>query len=860
MTVDAAWLVWAVLGAVALACVGLPLLRGVGSILRREIAAWFGGPVGYIYLVMFLLATNALGLFGVQTFFLRPVAEMRGYFQILAGVAAILLGALTMRVWADERDGQTDQLLLTLPVPGWRLVAGKFLACLFFYAVALAGTVTVPLMMARVSRPDASAPGASSGWGLLDPGPVVAGYVGALLIGAVYIAFGLFLSGLCRNAIAAFALTAPLLFGAYILGFGQFPEILDSALSPFGPRLGTHLAATVGLYGHFDRFARGLIELGSILFLLTWTAVFLVLNTLAIERRARPRANWLYAASLVLMLAIGATSNLLYRDLPLVRLDWTAEGRYSVSPGTERVLAALPGVARVRYYVSGVDQMPLRYQLMERNVREKLDALRQASKGRLQVEIVGGLDAGHLRAPETNPDPASPTSAEQPEAAQYREASLPRGIQPFDVQGIVGDRVTTRRIYSALEITYGGKPPRTLPRVEPSLVPKLEHLVGRMVHQLAQEQRPVVALIAPETNVTIPEGTSPAIVRMMRGRGMLVDIFAELPVFLRHDGYDVRRVDLSPAQPLPPETDALLILGPRALTEAQRTAIAEAIAAGTPAFVAVQVSAWEQTPQGMMRIPQEPELAPLLAPWGVGIEPGVLLDVNHIPIPYANPEGGEEPVYRDLPLHVRIPGEQVNGEETVTRGLGNLLFLYGSALRLDEQAVADAGLRASVLITSSDRAWTREPREQFMRPALLAPPAEDAPERRRYPLTILLRGAFPPAASAPSDTPTHGRETMVLIHGSSMSYRMPWLQIDQASLQLLLNALFVMAHGEEGQALVETIQKTSPSRAIGTLQPADAAYWKRVHIVYLYLAVAAVGLGVNGLRALRRRLYESRYR
>ena len=171
------------------------------TIFQRELAAYFNAAIAYIFIIVFVLLNG--GLYMTQ-FFLYAKADMRPFFATLPFVLCVFLPAVTMRLWAEEKRGNTLELLLTFPVPTHTLVIGKFLAGFIFYLTALVSTFSIPLMLKVIGKP--------------DMGIIASGYIGAALTGAFFLALGIFISGLCRDQIVAFILSMIICFGLYLTG------------------------------------------------------------------------------------------------------------------------------------------------------------------------------------------------------------------------------------------------------------------------------------------------------------------------------------------------------------------------------------------------------------------------------------------------------------------------------------------------------------------------------------------------------------------------------------------------------------------------------------------------------------------
>jgi ABC-2 type transport system permease protein len=229
-------------------------------IFKREFASYFNSPIAFIYLTVFLALSSWLFLKG---FFLIGEASMRTYFGLVPWVFLFFVPAITMRLWAEERKVGTMELLMTLPVTDTEAVLGKFLASLVFLLLSLALSFVVPIVVAALGDP--------------DPGQIIGGYLGSVLIGAAFLAIGLFISSLTENQIVAFILSVVGIFGLFILGE-------DFVLFGVPDRL-VPVFSFLGLAGHYDSVSRGVVDSRDIIYYLSVIGFFLYLNVKSIEAR-----------------------------------------------------------------------------------------------------------------------------------------------------------------------------------------------------------------------------------------------------------------------------------------------------------------------------------------------------------------------------------------------------------------------------------------------------------------------------------------------------------------------------------------------------------------------------------------------
>jgi len=236
-------------------------MRNTIAIMQRELLSLFLSPIGYIVVAGFLLITGVIVLV-TESFAPGRPATLRSVFDFTPYVLAIIIPAISMRTIAEEYRIGTIETLTTAPVSDAQLVLGKYLAALIFYAIMLAGTLVYLLLMLIFGRPDV--------------GASLSSYLGLLLLGGAFTAFGVFASSLTRNQIVAWMLGAvPLLlfvwFGWIIVRYVQGP--LRAALQQ------------VNILRHLDQFNRGLVTAESVVFFVAVAGFFLFLTVKVVESR-----------------------------------------------------------------------------------------------------------------------------------------------------------------------------------------------------------------------------------------------------------------------------------------------------------------------------------------------------------------------------------------------------------------------------------------------------------------------------------------------------------------------------------------------------------------------------------------------
>lgn len=233
-------------------------MRQILNIFRKEFGSYFISPIAYFVISIFLLVT---GWFFFSTFFILGQASLRNFFSLLPIIFAFVVPAITMRLFSEELNVGSYETLLTLPVSYTDVIVGKFLAALAFVAAMLVPTLAYPITVTLL--------------GDLDMGPVVGGYLGAILLGGAYAAIGLFGSSLTRNQIIAFIISMAICFTL---------TLIDKMLF-FLPRNLLGVFTYLGADFHFQNISRGIIDTRDLLYFLSISFIGLYAAHLALEEK-----------------------------------------------------------------------------------------------------------------------------------------------------------------------------------------------------------------------------------------------------------------------------------------------------------------------------------------------------------------------------------------------------------------------------------------------------------------------------------------------------------------------------------------------------------------------------------------------
>jgi ABC-2 type transport system permease protein len=240
-------------------------MRNILIIAERELAAYFATPVATVFIVIFLVLQGTL-TFNLGNFFDRGQADLNPFFSFLPWVFLLLVPAITMRLWAEERRLGTIEMLLTLPLTQTQAVIGKFVAAWLFCAIALVLTFPIVLTVLYLGNPDL--------------GVIASGYIGALLIAGAFLSIGSAMSALTRNQVIAFVLGVAVCF---IFAAASYPLVTDF-LNRNTPLM-AEIARRFAVVDRYQDFTRGLVSLRDLIFFTTFIGFWLFLTTVLVDQR-----------------------------------------------------------------------------------------------------------------------------------------------------------------------------------------------------------------------------------------------------------------------------------------------------------------------------------------------------------------------------------------------------------------------------------------------------------------------------------------------------------------------------------------------------------------------------------------------
>ena len=233
-------------------------MRETWTLTKRELQSYFDGPAAYVVLSVFVLFT---GWFFGNSLFLDNVASLRSVFDIVPFIFLFIIPAITMSTFAEERRSGTLELLLTMPIKDWQVIAGKLIAASILLLAAIGLTLVYAFTVASL--------------GDIDGGATVGGYLGLFLLGITCASIGVLASSLTRNQIVAFIVGFAMIFFLYLI----------DKVTPFFPGWISGTLQYLGIDFHYRNLLRGVIDTRDVLYYVSLTFFVCLLTAYNLARR-----------------------------------------------------------------------------------------------------------------------------------------------------------------------------------------------------------------------------------------------------------------------------------------------------------------------------------------------------------------------------------------------------------------------------------------------------------------------------------------------------------------------------------------------------------------------------------------------
>ena len=438
---------------------------------------------GYLTIVVFLVLTGLMLWVFKSDFNILDYgyAGMDGLFIIGPFLYLFLIPAITMRMIAEEKRNGTMELLLTKPIGEMTLIWAKFLAGVVLVAISLLPTLVGYFSVVALGDPV----------GNVDSGSVAGSYLGLLLLGAAFVAIGLFASSLTNNQIVAFILAA-LMCAFMHLGFEAICRMgfLGSA---------EYVVRQLGMSYHYDSISRGVVDSRDVIYFASVTAVFMMATRIVLQsgkwhgwknKKDLRRGHWIeLTAGILIVIFVNVIGYYVFG-----RLDLTSERRYTLSKSTKSLLKKIDEPLLYRVYLEG--ELPSDFKRLQNETKEMLNQFRAYNKN-VQYEFV------------------DPNSFEDPKERQvFYQKLAQKGIQPTQIQVNTATGYSQQVLIPAADVIYKGsetsiqllQSQKYVDQVQllNNSIQSLEYVLSNGIRALSRGERPTVAFLRGHGELELP--------------------------------------------------------------------------------------------------------------------------------------------------------------------------------------------------------------------------------------------------------------------------------------------------------------------------------------------------------------------
>lgn len=666
------------------------------SLLKKEIASFFGSLTGYVVVFVFLLATSLFlwvfpGNYNIPE---SGYASLDGLFSLAPWVYLFLIPAITMRLFAEEKRLGTMEVLLTRPISVFRIVFAKFLSGLLIVSITLFPTFIYFYSVYALGNPV----------GCIDTGGTWGAYIGLFFLAAIYVAIGLLASALTDNPVFAFILALFLSFLAYLgfnlVGAMQLPSVLQQ------------FVICMGIDEHYSSISRGVVDSRDLAYFFIVIFIFLYMTSRIIHFHKVNLRKEIKQGIVVFigLIIIGVISGQIF-----FRLDLTAESRYSITDVSKNTVKSLDKPVEITLYLDG--ELPAGFRKLKKSIQEKIADYNAWSAERINLTII---------------DPYEITDVKRREQLFAELAN--RGLQPTDIRQNTDQGTVTRRIFPGAILEYGEKRMSVnLLKNNPSLqaevnlnnsIESLEYEFTNAFSDLINDSKQTVAFLTGQGELTENETH---------------DIAATLA-----EKYNVVQVEADELENNRDRIKTLIIANPRLkFIESDKFQIDQFLMnGGRTMWLIDPVSvSLDSLSNGYMTLafPQNLNLDDQLFRYGIRLNSNLVQDAECLLIPVNTAPEGAPAKWTPAPWYYS-PLLQPSEDHVISRNLNRVKAEFVSSI--DTVGKLEQVRKTVILATSAYSLVSQTPVEVSLA-SINNPPDRRLFKQKAQPVGILLEGTFP---------------------------------------------------------------------------------------------------------------------
>ena len=584
----------------------------------------------------------------------------------------------------------------------------------------------------------------------------------------------------------------------------------------------------------------------------------------------------------VLLSGIIIVFNMIADNVNIGRFDLTADQIYKLSPSVEEILSQLEAPIEITYYVSSSEKMPTQWKNLERDVIDKLNEIKLASKGKLSYTVFDPSAEEEKEAFEETrqkEEDSKDILQDKPKITRKKiaERLFEKGVIPFGVQSTERDEFAVKRVYSSVVLSYLDRKEDVIQEVRPETFGNLEYDILSRIYKLISNRRPRIGFYPSQPEI-------PPEYRQYYRQGPPPDQYNYAVKLLQEQGYDVTRTNIKKEDPVPEDIQTMLLMVDQPLNERQMYEIDKLVHKGVRIILTgqqynYQIASSKTTPgefdvQGMS---SRLTLNSLTKNYGFEFDDQMFMDRSsafiQIPV-YQTRRMGVfnvqqqrlEPVTK--PIIIKITSENINNKLSISNKITDLFYLYGGRLIVHDDLLQESSIQSQVLFTSSNFSWTRQ--SYGYGPVNVSPPPKEN-ILKHQPFGILLAGKFKPKygeqdipqwpvtpgaeegeeeAVRPSEIIGDAKDNKIIAMGCSNMFKNDVLQSVTSHKALLVNCVDALTLGEE---LINIRSKNIVARRIKATSSVGKAVAKGFVIWFTPALFIAAGIFLT----LRRKMKKS---
>ncbi|MEA1925761.1 MAG: Gldg family protein [Patescibacteria group bacterium] len=609
-------------------------MKNILIVIKKELRVYFNNPTAYIVIVAFLLLWEFLFFRNV---FLVGQASLRVLFDFLPWIFLIVIPALTMGSIAQEKSEGTLEFILTRPINEIELLIGKFLGSLIFIAIML--IFVAPIVWSLNS------------FGNFDTGIIIGQYIAGMLLGAVLISLGIFVSSLFSSQISAMLTAVVAGFFLIISGFEIFTSHLPLSFIPFFEQL--------SVLSHFNSMARGVIDIRDVWYFASISTAFLSLAYLMLLRNKfgnRHKNYRNYQLGIMLFVCIMVITNVIGSRIP-GRIDLTEGKAFTLSHSTKKIVSQLDDIVDITFFAS--EKLPAQLQPVLREVNDVLRDYQTIGKGNIVV---------------TRKNPSTDENAVQ------EAASL--GVQEIRFNIVSQEEFQVKTGYLGLAVSYGGEH-ESMPFIENTS--DLEYQLTSFIKKLTTDDKKTLVFISGHGEKSL--STDARLLKKELEKQFNIDEISPMEETSNDEPLPSgteKETEKKTTLTIPESTDVIVVAGPKEELSQQTTdEIKKFISNGGNALFLVD--GIDVMVQLMSAAPAQSNINSLLEQeYGVKVNSDLIYDLQS----NETVSFGGGPVQYLLPYPFWIRSVRSSGISPITSNVNNITFPWASSITVNKNTDA----------------------------------------------------------------------------------------------------------------------------------------------------------------------------